>query len=59
MPCGRRQRGTGGLELLEFFEEWAGGGVFGDGFQSFDGGFEVSVGAEGFGLVETGALLVG
>lgn len=45
--------------LLEFFEQGCGGGVFGDGFQSFDGGFEVSVRAEGFGLVETGALLVG
>ncbi len=45
--------------LLEFFEQGCGGGVFGDGFQSFDGGFEVSVRAEGLGLVEAGALLVG
>ena len=59
MRFGRRRRGTGCLELLEFFEKRTGGGVFGDGFQSFDGGFEVSVGAEGFGLVEAGALLVG
>ena len=47
------------LWLLEFFEKGTGGGVFGDGLQGFDGGFEVAVGAEGLGLVETGALLVG
>ena len=45
--------------LLEFFEQGCGGWVFGDRLQSFDTGFEVAVGAEGFGLVETGALLVG
>ena len=45
--------------LLEFFEKRCGGGVFGDGLQSFDTGFEVTVSVDGFGLVETGALLVG
>ena len=54
----RRQFGIY-VELPECFEKGAGGGVFGDGLQSFDGGFEVTVGAEGLGLVETGALLVG